>query len=314
MIASIELYNKPQFPYREEVFVILLVNAWELLLLAILSYKKKRIFQKKIRSKPYKTLKFSDAFKQAKSYFPESLAVKAVEENLNEIKKYRDNAIHYYNSEKLPHCMYVLAQAAIINYREIVKNIFNQDLADTMNLVLLPLSFGGPPNFVDFFRNRKSNDSLSAELISILQSLERDNVDTRAFITQCNVNLQDSKKIDSSDMIAAIDSNNPAAITVSRPPNNPDDSYPFFQGDLTGTKKKSPHRKLNKRINSHDFKAIAWKNGWNQSGCNEFYYRSQKGGAPRYSQKVLNFINNYSDDEIKKIIEEYNGRSKNPKK
>jgi hypothetical protein len=87
MIASIELYNKPQFPYREEVFVILLVNAWELLLLAILSYKKKRIFQKKIRSKPYKTLKFSDAFKQAKSYFPESLAVKAVEENLNEIKR-----------------------------------------------------------------------------------------------------------------------------------------------------------------------------------------------------------------------------------
>ena len=48
MIASIELYNKPQFPYREEVFVILLVNAWELLLLAILSHKKKRIFQKKI--------------------------------------------------------------------------------------------------------------------------------------------------------------------------------------------------------------------------------------------------------------------------
>jgi hypothetical protein len=315
MIASIELYNKPQFPYREEVFVILLVNAWELLLLAILSHKKKRIFQKKIRDKPYKTLKFFDAFKQAKSYFPENLTLKAVEENLNLIKKYRDNAIHYYNSEKLPHCMYVLAQAAIINYREIVRHIFNQDLADRMNLVLLPLSFGGPPNFVEFFKNRKSNDSLSAELINILQSLEKDNVDTRAFITHCNVNFQSSKKIDSGDLTATIVPNDPAAISVNRPPSNPDDSYPFLQSDIIGSKNKNPHHKLNKKINSYTFQAISWKNKWDKPSCNEYYYRSKKhSSSPRYSQKALNLINDYSDDEIKKIEEEYKGRSKNRKK
>src|ERR1700685_4274326 len=33
-LAAIEIYNKPDFRYRDESFVILLVNAWELLLKA----------------------------------------------------------------------------------------------------------------------------------------------------------------------------------------------------------------------------------------------------------------------------------------
>ena len=33
-LSSIELYNKPNFSYREESFTILMVNAWELLLKA----------------------------------------------------------------------------------------------------------------------------------------------------------------------------------------------------------------------------------------------------------------------------------------
>ena len=32
--AAIEIYNKPNFTYREEAFTILLINAWELLLKA----------------------------------------------------------------------------------------------------------------------------------------------------------------------------------------------------------------------------------------------------------------------------------------
>jgi len=36
MLSAIELYNKPNFQYREETFAILAVNAWELLLKAII--------------------------------------------------------------------------------------------------------------------------------------------------------------------------------------------------------------------------------------------------------------------------------------
>ena len=40
MMAAIEIYNKPMFGYRDECVVILLLNAWELLLKAILSKNK----------------------------------------------------------------------------------------------------------------------------------------------------------------------------------------------------------------------------------------------------------------------------------
>jgi hypothetical protein len=32
ILSAIEIYNKPDFKYRNEIFVILTVNAWELLL------------------------------------------------------------------------------------------------------------------------------------------------------------------------------------------------------------------------------------------------------------------------------------------
>ena len=35
MLAAIEIYNKPNFTYREDSFAILCVNAWELLLKAV---------------------------------------------------------------------------------------------------------------------------------------------------------------------------------------------------------------------------------------------------------------------------------------
>ncbi|CDM66722.1 DUF3644 domain-containing protein [Pyrinomonas methylaliphatogenes] len=34
MVAAIDVYNKPDFPYRAESFTILALNAWELLLKA----------------------------------------------------------------------------------------------------------------------------------------------------------------------------------------------------------------------------------------------------------------------------------------
>lgn len=43
MLAAIEIYNKPRIEYRNEIFVQLLINAWELMLKAILSHAKESI-------------------------------------------------------------------------------------------------------------------------------------------------------------------------------------------------------------------------------------------------------------------------------
>ena len=66
MLSAIEIYNKPDFKYREETFSILATNSWELLLKArilqlsnnkissILSYEKRRNMDGKLSKKDYK--------------------------------------------------------------------------------------------------------------------------------------------------------------------------------------------------------------------------------------------------------------------
>ena len=50
MLAAIEIYNKPQTMYREQVVTVLVVNAWELILKAALRKAKKNIFYRKKRT------------------------------------------------------------------------------------------------------------------------------------------------------------------------------------------------------------------------------------------------------------------------
>jgi len=50
MMAAIEIYNKPAFRYPDECVVILLLNAWELILKAALSKNGKSIFYPKRES------------------------------------------------------------------------------------------------------------------------------------------------------------------------------------------------------------------------------------------------------------------------
>lgn len=66
MLAAIEVYNKPRMEYRDEVTVLLVVNAWELALKAALKKAGERIFYEKKRGEPYRTLAAEDALKQAR--------------------------------------------------------------------------------------------------------------------------------------------------------------------------------------------------------------------------------------------------------
>jgi hypothetical protein len=82
MLAAIEIYNKPRIDYREECCVILLLNAWELTLKALLSKKGRSIFYPKKRNEPYRTLSWRDALSAAEALLPEDLPALPVRRNL----------------------------------------------------------------------------------------------------------------------------------------------------------------------------------------------------------------------------------------
>jgi len=97
MLAAIEIYNKPQISYRDECFTILLINSWELLLKAILSKNKQRIYYPKKRRHPYRTLSVQDALEKTRSYFPPAIQFEPIRQNITLLLTYRDNSIHFYN-------------------------------------------------------------------------------------------------------------------------------------------------------------------------------------------------------------------------
>ena len=61
MLSAVEVYNKPQMTYRDEVTVMLVVNAWELALKATLRQKNRSIFYPKRRGERYRSIAIDDA-------------------------------------------------------------------------------------------------------------------------------------------------------------------------------------------------------------------------------------------------------------
>jgi len=113
-VSAIEIYNKPDFKYREESFSILIINAWELLLKAkILKDNKgklqsiyvqdrkktkegepiKRFYPKRNRCGNPLTLEINGALE--KLQMSETL-----KENIRLLIEIRDNSIHFMNKDK----------------------------------------------------------------------------------------------------------------------------------------------------------------------------------------------------------------------
>lgn len=180
-LSAIELYNKPNFNYREESFAILMLNAWELLLKAKVlkdnkgkltslyvpikknkkdGTKSKQIVYKKNRAKNYLTLDLSTLVNK--------LIIDAnLKKSLEILMEVRDNSIHFMNSSKLfEKYMLEISIASLKNYSLLIYEWFNRSL-DEFDLFLIPLAFNLPETFnVDNLKNETESHKRLLEYIS----------------------------------------------------------------------------------------------------------------------------------------------------
>lgn len=155
IISAIEIYNKPDFSYREEIFSILLVNSWELLLKARMlqqSNNKLQVIQisKKTKTKEgnpakrfYPDTNRSGNFKTIDIYKAiESLKLdKTLKANLESVIEIRDNSIHFYNKDKtLDKKIQEICTASLKSYLFCITNWFKYDMS-RYNFYLMPISF-----------------------------------------------------------------------------------------------------------------------------------------------------------------------------
>ena len=163
LLAAIEIYNKPAFPYREETFAILAINAWELLLKARLLHlnsndpkclhvyetrtnKKGRQLKKKYlkrnRAGQCHTLGLGAALVALEK--AKSAPTAAVRRNLDALTEIRDGAVHYIVAgPMLAKQAFEVGTATVANFIAQARDWFGLDLS-RHHLFLMPIGFVAP--------------------------------------------------------------------------------------------------------------------------------------------------------------------------
>lgn len=267
-ISAIEIYNKPDFKYREESFSILMINAWELLFKSkILKDSKgklnsiyipekntrkdgnpiKRFYPKRNRLDNPLTISIFSAMDKTK-------IEKSLHENIELLVEIRDNSIHFMNNTKeFEKIVLEVGTATLKSYVTLINEWFNYKL-DKFNFYLMPISFFHTFEMESFSVNGKTNQQenffayVSKKMIDNPTDLSKDH----------NVALKLETKFERSSSAEALpvkyDNNSP--IVVKQELKNKikkglENGTVFGYYDLVGKLKKiAPNFKTNKEFHT----------------------------------------------------------------
>lgn len=261
MLAAVEIYNKPQMTYRDEVTVISIVNAWELALKAALRQKNRSIYYPKKRGERYRSLTLDDSLTRITNagLWPPGLDGPALTANLKALSEFRDRAIHLYNAPGLGSIIYAFLQQNILNYRDFVLAKFNRDLAEHMTWQLLPLGATVPSEAIRFMRGTPNTQAIAEvqefidDVRGLMDQAEQDGGDMGRVATIYDINLQSVKKMTSADLVVAVSQDAEGQIVLRK--TDPNQTHPFTATELVD---KVNARRVGRILNSYDHQAICW--------------------------------------------------------
>lgn len=250
LISAIEIYNKPDFKYREETFALLALTAWELLLKAKVLFGhhndvrsiyvrerrqnrrgvlSKKQYLKRNRSGNVMTIGLGKAVTLLDADASSRLSP-VIKTNLDALTEIRDNAAHYINAGALlTKQVLEIGTATIRNYITISKSWFKRDLSK-YNLFLMPLGF------------LSQNTTASAvalgqderKLIAFLTKLTQDNTDADDpdyhVALKVNLSFQRSKIDTAAEVFVTTD---PSAPHVNVSEEDIRKTYPWDYRELT---------------------------------------------------------------------------------
>lgn len=242
MVAAIDVYNKPDFPYRAESFTILALNAWELLLKARwLTLHNNRLSSLYVPDG--KTGKKRYRYKRTHSGNPKTHDVRYLTNKLAEMKhldenarrniealcEFRDTAVHFYHrSAEFKERVQEIGMACLKNFAAAVQDWFQEDLS-RFNFYLMPLSFVEfPPSVAAVQLNRQEKNFLA-----FLDSLSAEPEDpTARYLVAVNVEVRFIRSKAASGACVRV-TNDPNAPAVRLSEEQIRDRYPWDYEQLT---------------------------------------------------------------------------------
>lgn len=246
MISAIEVYNKPDFKYREETFSILAINAWELLLKAkwlkdhgnnvrSLYVTEKRT---KPNGKPYKYGKVKmtscgNPFTHSLDYIAKKMTeqqvlANAAHKNIIALCEIRDSSVHFYNKSNLFAIrLQEVGSASVRNYAKASQSWFNVDLAQ-YNFYLMPLAFVQADKFNSAVLLNREEQNFAA----FISNLEAANDPQDDYAVSVNIELKFLKS-KADDAIRVQITNDPSAPKFQLTEEQMRDKYPLNYSTLT---------------------------------------------------------------------------------
>lgn len=171
LLLSVELFNRPHESGRVSGSLIQLDHAFEMLLKAAIVLRGGSIREKRARE----TIGFGACVRKGLSDGSLSFLNKNQALTLESINSQRDAAQHYL-LEITENQLYLHMQSGLTLFRDLLKDIFNQDLATYMPKRVLPISITPPTDLINLF------DSEIKEIKKLLQPGRRRQIEAESRI------------------------------------------------------------------------------------------------------------------------------------
>jgi len=250
LISSIEIYNKPNFSYREETFSILILNAWELFLKSkiifdnendprsIYVYEKRETKSGELSKKEYiKRNRAGNPFTMSLSYLVSTLdkdastrLSPAIKSNLDALTEIRDNAIHFVNPcPQLSKRVLEIGTASVRNYIDLAQKWFEEDFSE-YSLFLMPIGFVPGPGTITGIS--PSEDEL--RVLEYIESLitEHDYEKSGGYSVAIEIDIS-MKRTSGDSMVEVALSDDPNAIQVHLSEEDIRKKYPWDYEELS---------------------------------------------------------------------------------
>lgn len=316
MLSAIEVYNKPNFSYREETFSVLAINSWELLLKArilqldrnrisaILKYEKRqksdgtiseKYYRKENRSGNYESIGLFKAYDNLLNDYGDKINP-LIRKNLEALKEIRDNSIHFFNKDlELRKKVHEIGTATLKNYFNLVLHWFGVDLSE-FNIFLMPIAFLRDFSSVTTI----SLNSQERNLLEFVRTLEDevDDDETKDFNLSLDIDIK-LKRVSKTGLASVVISDSPDAVPITLKEEDKRDKYPWDYEILT--------RQMRKRYS--DFKATTTYHSLRKELANNDKYCNQRlldPGNPRSQSK-----NFYNPNILKEFDKQYTRRKFN---
>lgn len=246
MVSAIEIYNKPDFKYREETFSILAINAWELLLKAKWlkenDNKLRSLYVRERRAKKdgtpakraqVKLTASGNPFTHGLDYLAKKLMEsgvlsQAALRNLDALREIRDSSVHFYNNNNLFALqLQEVGSATVKNFVTASQNWFDVDLTQ-FNVYLMPLAFLHYPQTASGVILNKEERNVA----SYIRGLDAANGPADDYAVTVSVDVRFSRSKASNALSVQL-SRDPDAMKVQLTEQQFKDRYPYTYRQLT---------------------------------------------------------------------------------